>query len=297
LEHPKNPGGMTVFGAVPGENLKGVIQMFEKSALTEETKRVRGLLDGARYPEARAALSEALMNGDTPFMIASRLMECDKPKDLPPFVIEYITALYEIEISEGNHHAMNNLGAHYYGGGRGFEQSFGRAMALYNMAAENGNRQAQENLGYCYYYGRDTEVDYEKAFHYFALGTFDGHLISLYKIGDMYRNGYYVKKNEREAFLIYRHCIDVLHGGEDDYLISGPVRLRLGDMYLNGIGTEQDAEAALVSYSIAEVALLRMVKGGDYMYKKSLRAAIEGQERARARLAAQLPEREWTFDD
>jgi TPR repeat protein len=36
-------------------------------------------------------------------------------------------------------------------------------MELYNMAAENGNRQAQENLGYCYYYGRDTEVDYEKA--------------------------------------------------------------------------------------------------------------------------------------
>ena len=57
---------------------------------------------------------------------------------------------------------MNNLGAHYYGGGRGFEQNFGKAMELYNMAAENGNRQAQENLGYCYYYGRDTEVDYEK---------------------------------------------------------------------------------------------------------------------------------------
>jgi len=88
-------------------------------------------------------------NEDTPFIIASRLMECDKPKDLPPFVIEYITALYGIEISEGNHHAMNNLGAHYYGGGRGSEQSFSKAMELYNMAAENGNRQAQENLGYC----------------------------------------------------------------------------------------------------------------------------------------------------
>ena len=172
-----------------------------------------------------------------------------------------------------------------------------KAMELYNMAAENGNRQAQENLGYCYYYGRDTEVDYEKAFHYFALGAFDGHLISLYKIGDMYRNGYYVKKNEKEAFLIYKHCIDVLHGGEDDYLISGPVRLRLGDMYLNGIGTKKNPEAALVSYSIAEIDLFRMVKDGDYMYKKSLRAAIEGQERARAQLAEELPEQEWTFDD
>ena len=42
---------------------------------------------------------------------------------------------------------------------------------------------------------------------YFALGAFDGHLRSLYKIGDMYRNGYYVDKNEAEAFYIYMHCI------------------------------------------------------------------------------------------
>jgi len=72
--------------------------MFEKSALREETKKVRGMLDKALYPETYAALSDVFINEDTPFIIASNLMECDKPKDLPPFVIEYITALYEIEI-------------------------------------------------------------------------------------------------------------------------------------------------------------------------------------------------------
>ena len=271
--------------------------MFDRSTLPEETKKVLDLLDSTQYPQTHAALSDGSMDGKTLYELASGLMECDKPGDLPPFVIEYIASLYGIEILEGNHDAMNDLGAHYYCGARGFEQNFTRAMELYNMAAENGNRQAQENLGYCYYYGRDTAVDYEKAFHYFALGAFDGHLISLYKIGDMYRNGYYVKKNEREAFLIYRHCISVLRGGDEDYLISGPVRLRLGDMFLNGIGTKRDAEAALINYSIAEIDLLRMVKNGDHMYKKSLRAAIEGQERARALLEAELPEREWTFDD
>ena len=270
---------------------------FERGALLEETKKVRSQLDRGQFPETYAALSDVFISDETPFDIASRLVDCDKPKDLPPYVIEYITALYEIEIARGNHHAMNNLGGHYYGGDRGFEQNFKKAVELYKMAADNGNRQAQENLGYCYYCGRDMEVDYEKAFHYFALGAFDGHLISLYKIGDMYLNGYYVKKNEREAFLIYKHCIDVLHGKEDEYIVSGPVRLRLGDMYLNGIGTEKNAEAALVSYSIAELDLFRMVKGGDYMYKKSLQAAIEGQKRARAILAEQLPDQEWTFDD
>ena len=43
------------------------------------------------------------------------------------------------------------------------------------------------------------EKDYKKAFHYFAKGAFDGHLVSLYKIGDMYKNGYYVEKDEKEA--------------------------------------------------------------------------------------------------
>ena len=164
------------------------------------------------------------------------------------------------------------------------------------MAAEHGNRQAQENLGYCYYYGRDMEVDYQKAFHYFALGAFDGYLISLYKIGDMYLNGYYVKKNEREAFFIYKRCLQMA-GDEDTRYISGPVHLRLGNMCLDGIGTERDPQQALLHFNIAEIMLLQMVQDGDYMYKNSLRDAIEGQRKARALLMEQLPGGEWTFDD
>ena len=94
------------------------------------------------------------------------------------------TKMFDLEIGAGNADAMNDLGALYYDGSRGFEQSFEKAVRYYSMAAENGSRQAQENLGYCYYYGRDGEPDYEKAFHYFALGAFDGHLVSLYKIGE-----------------------------------------------------------------------------------------------------------------
>ena len=39
--------------------------------------------------------------------------------------------------------------------------------------------------------------------------------------------------------------------------------------------------------------LYRMVKDGDYMYKKSLRMAIEGQAMARAQLTKNIPEAEW----
>ena len=270
--------------------------MLNKDKLIEMTQSVRDMLDREQYPEAYGLLKEAVENEDSPFVIVSNLMECDKPKDFPAFLIEYITALYEAEIAAGNHHAMNNIGAHYYSGNRGFEQNFRKAVDLYNMAAEHGNRQAQENLGYCYYYGRDMDVDYEKAFHHFALGAFDGHLISLYKIGDMYLNGYYVKKNEREAFFIYNRCLQMA-GDEDSRYISGPVHLRLGNMCLNGIGTEKNPQQALLHFNLAEIMLLQMVQDGDYMYKKSLRDAIEGQKKARALLMEKLPGGEWTFDD
>ena len=270
--------------------------MFEKNNLHAETKKVILRLDSTQFPETFAALSNVFLNNETPFALASKLVNCDNPKPLPFFLVEFITSLYELEIAAGNHQAMNDLGALYYGGDRGFEQSFTKAVSLYQMAAENGNAQAQENLGYCYYYGRDMEVDYEKAFHCFALGAFAGRLVSLYKIGDMYLNGYYVKKNEKEAFNIYSRCLSLMTDA-DQATITGPVRLRLGKMLLSGNGTEQNAEAALLNFSIAEIALLQMVKNGEFMYKKSLQDAIKGQEQARALLARSLPDREWGFDD
>ena len=168
-------------------------------------------------------------------------------------------------------------------------------MHYYHLAAEHGSRQAQENLGYCYYYGRNMPVDYEKAFHYFALGAFDGHLISLYKIGDMYANGYYVPKNEVEAFHIYERCMETMTE-EAAKVVAGPVFLRLGGAFLYGKGTRADAKSALVCYQKAEAFLYDMVRNGDVMYKKSLLSAIEGQKKAREALERDLPQEEWSFD-
>ena len=270
--------------------------MFNRETMLEETQKMIGMLDRDQYPACYERLSRALTDGEMPFYVASDLMECDKPKELPPFLPDYIATLYRAEIEMENDHAMCNLGAHYYAGNRGFEQDFKKAMALYTMAAERGNHQAQENLGYCYYYGRDGKVDYEKAFHYFALRAFDGWPISLYKIGDMYLHGYYVQKDEREAFALYIRCLDLVDGDERD-VVSGPVHLRLGNMCLNGIGTQKNPEQALLHYNLAELMLLQMIRNGDYMYKNSLREAIEGQAKARALLMENLPGGEWTFDD
>ena len=259
-------------------------------------KKTLFLLNPDQFPEIRAYLTacKAGLINDSPYEMADKILSMDDLEQFPGFLIEFVTTLLEQEIENSNEDAMNDLGALYYDGDRGFEQSFEKAVYYYKMAAEHGSRQAQENLGYCYYYGRDGEPDYEKAFHYFALGAFDGHLISLYKIGDMYLHGLYMEKNEVEAFHIYMHCIRMM-SAEDEERIAGPVYLRLGKMLLNGTGVEQDLRGALLSFHKAELFLCDMVMNGEVMYKKSLQEAIEGQARVRELIT--LPEGVWTFDD
>ena len=254
-------------------------------------KHIQLELNPKQSPEAIAFFTEHGNDDMTPFELATALVACDKTRDMPRVLFDFIVGLYKEAIEAGNADAMNDLGALYYDG-RGCEQDFTKAVFYYDMAAKHGNRVAQENLGYCYYYGRNMPVDYEKAFHYFALGAFDGALISLYKIGDMYLNGYYVEKNPVEAFRIYDRCLETMTE-EAAPFVAGPVYLRLGNCFLNGNGVEENAKAALICYQNAERFLFDMVAGGDVMYKKSLQAAIDGQAKARAKLTETLSEKQW----
>ncbi len=267
--------------------------MIDMNYVASEIQDTLAMLDANDLPAVFGYLSSLIGADDTvsasPCVIANTVLGLDKPEMFPSFLIDFITDMFELEIAEGNDDAMNDLGAQYYDGSRGFEQSFQKAVHYYLMAADKGNRQAQENLEYCYYYGRDGKPDYEKAFHFFALGAFDGHLISLYKIGDMYLNGLYVLKNEKEAFYIFMRCIETMTP-QAEGRVAGPVYLRLGRMFLEGLGTDQDFKSSLVCYQKAEAYLYDMVLDGDAMYRKSLDAAIKGQAKARAKLAEELPE-------
>ena len=258
-------------------------------ASQEERNHIRLKLDPAVSPDAIEFFAEHESDEFSSYELATALVQCDKTKDLPRVMFDFIVDLYKDAIETGNTDAMNDLGALYYDG-RGCEQNFTKAVFYYDMAAKLGNRQAQENLGYCYYYGRSVPVDYEKAFHYFALGALDGRLISLYKIGDMYLNGYYVEKNPAEAFRIYDRCIEMMTD-EAAVLVAGPVFLRLGNCFLNGTGIEENAKNALICYQNAERYLYDMVANGDAMYIQSLQASIDGQAKARKKLNDKLPKK------
>ena len=104
----------------------------------------------------------------------------------------------------------------------------------------------------------------------------------------MYLNGYYVEKNEREAFEIYMRCLDTMTD-EAAPKVAGPVYIYwLGKMLLRGLGTEKKLESALICYQKAESYLFSMVTDGDSMYRNSLMAAIKGQEEVRKEMLKQL---------
>lgn len=297
---------------------KGTVRIMnaEKESTSEKLKARAAVaydrLDRQRYPELARLL--ALFTGndtdyaedpdfcddldffcDAPYTVADNIVSCDSAEPLPGFIIELVTDLIEEEIRKGNDEAMNFLGAMYYDGNRGFAQSFEKAVHYYTMAARQGNTYAQENLGYCYYYGRLGKPDYEKAFQFFALGAFRGQLVSLYKIGDMYFHGYYVEQNLEEAWSIYQRCRDGFKENTSKR-ISGPVYLRLAQMCLEGLGTDQNPAEALRYFHKAEEHLFEVVEKGDVMYRQSLERAVSGAAKARELLRKKLPGRTWDFD-
>lgn len=254
-------------------------------------------IDADEYPEAYSIIfadiiEDAQTTYSTPYSLACELHEADSTKLLPKCVADFIMKAYEDELANGDVDAACNIGALYYSGRCG-EQSYTKALRYYTIAADGGCQQAQENLGYCYYYGRDTEVDYEKAFHYFALGAFDGHIRSLYKIGDMYRNGYYVAKNEREAFRIYRHCLETM-SDEDEAYVGADIMMRIGDCYFEGIGTKVAYDLALDYYQKAERMFYDRLQEGDFLIKGCYKKVIARQEQSRKNLQESLPSYDWT---
>ena len=176
-------------------------------------------------------------------------------------IMAKVVQCYEECIRQNMPLAALNLGTLYYEG-RYVRQDYQKAFELYKIAADAGESKAISNLGYCYYYGRHQEVDYDKAYEYFLKGAllFDD-ANCLYKLGDMYLQGYHVEKNERYAYQLYERAMFECYGDDGRPDASLPdIMQRLGQCYLYGIGISPDVPKALT--------LLNNALSGFYYRKK-----------------------------
>lgn len=185
----------------------------------------------------------------------------DHPELMTEELIPVVIGYFEKAVDAGIPRAALNLGALYYNGVF-VKRNFRKAIDLYTIASESDETDiasiACSNLGYCYYYGRDIEVDYEKAFKYFFRSAiFYNDPVALYKLGDMYRNGYFVAKDEKMAYKLYREaeaCANV-----QDHYAYPDVAKRLAEFLLNPESEEFDPFSALDYLTRAQSILYEKV--------------------------------------
>lgn len=114
----------------------------------------------------------------------------------------YIESLKYLIEEENNSKDMMHLGGIYYE-----KKKFDLALKYYSMASSYDYDGADECLGYIYYYGRVGKPDYEKAYYHYKKSADRGNITSTYKLADMYKNGYYVKKD----YEVYKEMIISLY--------------------------------------------------------------------------------------
>lgn len=267
---------------------------MEYELIENRVKEILETIDKEKYPQTFNTLDAYMVAWyDNLWDFWANIMESDKKYPLEPNVAKLIEEILLDEIKVNNHNAMCDLGALYYNGRLNGVKNYEKAVYYYEMAAKFGNRQAQENLGYCYYHGRLGTPDYKKAYHYFVKGALDSHMVSLYKIGDMYKNGLYVEKDEKEAYFIYKHCSEMLDEFQErDF--GADIYIRLADCYCNGVGTEKNLILALEFYQKAERFYYPRILDGDYLYEKQYERSITMQQVVREELKKEIPNFSWT---
>ena len=133
--------------------------------------------------------------------------------------------------------AMDNMGFHY-SRGIGVEQDYVAAMAWYKKVAEAGRSSSMEEIGDLYYFGKGVEQDYSLAKEWYEKAIMAGNETPLMPLGTIY---YYMQEYDKAMELYQKAAKD---GNEYQHIAEA----RIGDLYMEGAGVEQDLSKTVEWY-------------------------------------------------
>ncbi len=133
----------------------------------------------------------------------------------------------------------------------------------------------------------------KKAYQYFSKAALFGERGALNKVGDMFLNGYFVKKDEAAAFHLYLRCYQSFEEIEDinDEEVYSGVCLRLARCLYEGIGTERNLDAACDLVNKAVHFFRIRYRRHDIFCEDGFRQAKELRDKINAELEEQDAER------
>lgn len=158
--------------------------------------------------------------------IINRFYRNDNPSKDDEFI--FIEACSYLIESEADDEVMVSLGGYYYD-----KQKYDLAEKYYLMAFDHGNKWVADGLGFIYYYGRNGQVNYDKAFYYFSIAKDNGDDEAAMKIADMYRNGYGVKKDEEKYKSILLEIYERIKDTKKLFDVYPEISHRIAEIYIN----------------------------------------------------------------
>ena len=121
----------------------------------------------------------------------------------------------------------------------------------------------------------------EMAYKMFTKAALLGQQEALYKVGDMFLNGYFVEKDEKAAFEMYGRTFAIGKEHLDEEAgqqMYSSACLRLGRCFRDGIGTEKDLLAAEHFFAEAHYYFKVREANGDYFVEEGLKESKKALE-------------------
>ena len=138
-----------------------------------------------------------------------------------------------------------------YQQGYGTEQDYSEAAAWFQKSFDLGNQYAAYSLASLYYYGNGVEQDYHKAFELYAFAAEKGNAYAQYQLAQMLNEGIGSVKNVSSAQEWYRKAYNGFLIIENN-MADDKLYYRLGQMNLNGIGTETNLDTARMYFEMSD---------------------------------------------